>query len=211
MTGRTRNVFDATHAVGALAERKPVHPVLLCVAHGCPMPGVIFLGGGEGVCGWHYGRPAHDWPRITQVIADWSCVTRQINAVRRVLSDPTQATDPRALQAVIDHGARLADQAPGWRLEPDPREDIGQWARRLEAFLQGCVDGKAQRIEYRDPPQLPADIPPRRKWAYLILARHARGDHIDGLPLKMAREVLERYQASVPDCAPTDPEDYLPC
>lgn len=110
-----------------------------CVANGCPMPGVIFTGG-PGICGWHFGTSGEEFSRVTESLQRWECVTRAINAARRVVSTPATCADGKAHARVLrDEWAALAGavHGTGWkrRVEPKPGEHVGDWGRRLEVFL----------------------------------------------------------------------------
>lgn len=116
-----------------------------CFATGCPMPGTIFTGTTDspGTCAWHYGVLPTDIPKVTQRLLDWECVSLEINAARRVLTGD-KACDPKAQDDAMAEGwARLqpAMAAGGWSNELAPRdgERLGQWSRRLEAFLGARV------------------------------------------------------------------------
>lgn len=116
-----------------------------CVANGCPMPGTILVGG-PGICGWHLGTNGDEFSRVTESLQRWECVTRVINAARRVVSTPATCADGKAQAAVLrDEWAALAQavHGTGWkiRVEPQPGETIGEWGRRLEVFLAARVKG----------------------------------------------------------------------
>jgi len=116
-----------------------------CQANGCPMPGVVFLGGAEdGVCGWHLNENPSDWGRITDALQRWECVERAINRARRVLTAPDTCADPKSqdkAQAEIWAEMLPAVQGSGWkeRLRPAEREHLGDWSRRLGVFLGARV------------------------------------------------------------------------
>lgn len=117
-----------------------------CCANGCPMPGTMFpSGGSRGICCYHYATNASDWPRITKVLADWRCVTFEINECRRVLCDQDICTDVKAQNdAFRSAWERLmpALDMGGWnlaQLAPKPGEGYSNWARRLDEFLGGQV------------------------------------------------------------------------
>lgn len=115
-----------------------------CAAHQCPMPGALYLGGNsDGLCGWHAREPSGDWAKITQALRDWECVTLTVNAIRRAMTDPATCADPKAQRETME---RLwAQMRPavlgGWtrRTEPQRLEHLGDWGRRLEAFLGARV------------------------------------------------------------------------
>lgn len=128
---------------------KPM-PRFACFADACPMPGTIFPGAGvggtgdrPGTCAWHYAVNANDIPRITQVLQDWHCVAREVNAARRAQYGET-ASDPKAMDALFAQSvSRLRPhvQAGGWRdeFEALPGEHFREWGQRLEAFIGGRV------------------------------------------------------------------------
>lgn len=113
-----------------------------CDAHGCPMPGAIFLNGHDapGICAWHFGANGSDFPRITAALLRWQCVSDEINAARRVINDPMMATDVKAQKRAIHEAwIRLqpAVDGSGWEaaLKPLDSEPIGDWCRRITDFL----------------------------------------------------------------------------
>jgi hypothetical protein len=116
-----------------------------CRAHGCPMPGGIFLGGGNiGICSYHYGVLPADWSRITQALKDWKCVSDEALLCRRVLIAPETMTDAKAQnQHLAGAWTRLRSELLGgpWlqELQPRPREQYDSWGRRLESFLVARV------------------------------------------------------------------------
>lgn len=131
-------------------ENKPAARAYRCFADGCPMPGTMWGGvtqGGTGErpgnCIWHYGVNPSDIPRVTRVLQDWACVVNEINAGRNVLCGD-MACDPLAQDAALTVGwRRLAPliEMSGWvaELQPQAREHIGDWTRRLTEFLGARV------------------------------------------------------------------------
>jgi len=134
-----------------------------CFATGCPMPGSIFPGAGQGgtgdqtgTCAWHYGVKPHDIPRVTQVLVDWQCVSHEVTEARRAICGDL-ATNPTALKAAFDTAwERLEPQVGEWaeqlrpstikwtRNRPQPvdsgiPESYADWAKRLNEFLGARV------------------------------------------------------------------------
>lgn len=132
------------------ADAPKPRPRFPCFATGCPMPGTIFPGAGvggtgdrPGECAWHYGVQPTDIPRVTQVLQDWLCVAREVNAARRAQYGEA-ASSPRALDALFEQAVqrlRPHVQAGGWgdQFERQPGEDYRRWGQRLEAFIGGRV------------------------------------------------------------------------
>jgi len=132
---------------GGRVTDEPTEPQRMrypCMARQCMMPGSIFPAGAkEGVCAWHYGTNASDWPRITQILLDWGCVAYEINEARRVFTDPETRCAPKVLDQLYKTAwERLQPLVPGWEdaLAPGKTkagfaESYGDWARRLEKFL----------------------------------------------------------------------------
>lgn len=113
-----------------------------CLAHGCPMPGAIFLNGPEapGICAWHYGASSSEMPQITQVLRNWECVSSEINAYRALSNDPTRAMDVKAIaEAKTAAWGRMifAIDGSGWvdELRPPPSESYADWTARLVEFM----------------------------------------------------------------------------
>src|SRR5882672_6178119 len=121
------NVFEATRAVGARAPQQQPRPAFRCVAHDCPMPGAIFTSGArDGICTWHYGATPRDFPRITQLLHDWACVTDEILNARRELCG--QATCMDAAREPVERAwerLRPALRSGPWLDELRPRD--GEW------------------------------------------------------------------------------------
>lgn len=159
----TRTTFDEAddaYRGGRLEPDQPRRRSYPCQAHSCPMPGTIFPGavGGEkaegsGICAWHYGVVATDWPRISRVLLDWACVSYEVNEARRVLTGEN-ACNPGAIeQAFAQAWERMQPLVVGeWedqlrpgqmrtrKGEPLPyREGYGDWAKRLQEFLGARV------------------------------------------------------------------------
>jgi len=136
----------------SLADAIPHTPVVRtyrCSGHGCPMPGAIFDNPGQltGVCAYHYAANPSDWPRITQALTDWACVTDEINACRQIHTDPETATSPgtiaRQFEAAV---ARLEPLVGTWwdQLKPQPgrggrMDDYRSWGLRLDRFIGARV------------------------------------------------------------------------
>lgn len=129
-----------------------------CFATGCPAAGTMWpgltqgTGDKPGTCVYHYGVNASDIPRVTQVLQDWLCVAKEIQAARRCLTGPTASepgTQAREFEAAWQ---RLQPLAASWEPELKPgnvrtsagverpfRETYGDWARRLERFIGARV------------------------------------------------------------------------
>ncbi len=111
-----------------------------CHANRCPMAGAIFPAGAKhGECRYHYGANFSDWPRITQVILDWDCVSREINIGRQMLTG-VFAKDPRVLeQKFLEALDRLrpAVASGGWgdTFNRKKGENYEDWVRMLERFI----------------------------------------------------------------------------
>lgn len=148
-----RKLFDENAPLNTGTYR-PEKPQFACTADQCPAPGTIFPGathgGGRGLCVFHYGANASDWPRITQVLKDWECVGYEFRECRRVMCDPATATDPRAQNALFGIAwKRLQPLVAGYEGELAPRADdrYDRWGRRLEEFVGGMVVA-ALRTQY---------------------------------------------------------------
>jgi len=163
-----------------LADAIPHNPAPIqryrCYADDCPMAGTIFEGSpdGPGVCPFHYGAPPLDVRRITQTLLDWRCVADAIRQARRALLGTNATNGPLHAQTMADAWADLrAAVAPSYwpDLEPGPlrvrdrtkpegwrvlnvREDLGDWARRLERFL-GARVLEARSVGARQPSATP--------------------------------------------------------
>lgn len=130
-------------------EDKPQRLLYPCSANNCPMPGTMHpdqvLGEKtRGVCAWHYGAATSDWPRITQVLNDWACVSEEIQACRQAHCDPATALDLKALRSLYAQAVerlRPAVQMGGWgdQFEPRPGEHYDAWGHRLTAFIGARV------------------------------------------------------------------------
>ncbi len=140
-------------------DDKPARMRYPCAANQCPMPGTIFPGNTRSwVCVYHCNAHSGDWPRITQILLDWQCVTSEINAARRALTGES-ARDPVAIDAAFAAGwQRLEPLAGDWAEQLRPgnirvrgvesrhRESYGDWANRLTEFIGGRVlDGLTKR------------------------------------------------------------------
>ena len=95
-------------------ERK----ALRCQAHGCPMPWSSDFGMGR-LCRWHSGKPAHEWPEITQYTIQKKELDARERQEQRELERGERYADPQRLAKII---AMLGNK-------PDPLD----WARRLKA------------------------------------------------------------------------------
>jgi hypothetical protein len=132
--------FDAAGELPAPVVQKQLR--YHCFANNCPMPGTIFPGGSDsGVCAWHYGCNGSEVAKVSQVLADWDCVVRVVNAGRRVLTAPETATDGRQQTAEwaalwAELGASVAGSGWKQRVEPETGENLGDWTRRMERFLK---------------------------------------------------------------------------
>jgi len=131
-------------------DQQPSTPARMryeCCANGCPMPGAMFPSGSTkgGICHYHYATNPSDWPRITQVLNDWRCITAEINECRRVLCDQDLCCDVKVQnERYAEAWKRLhpALIAGGWHegeLAPSPGLSYGEWARGLENFMGGQV------------------------------------------------------------------------
>jgi hypothetical protein len=127
-------------------DAAPSRPRFACNAHGCPMTGSIFLASASrGVCHYHYAQNSSDWPRITQVLTDWRCITFEINDARRVLCDHDLCTDVKAQNDAHRTAWQRLEPvlvASGWaatQLAPRDGEQLGTWTRRLEEFIAAQV------------------------------------------------------------------------
>lgn len=137
----------------SLADAIPHTPVVRtyrCAAHGCQMPGAIFDNPGQptGVCAYHYAANPVDWPRITQALAEWECVTSEIRECRRVHTASETAAKPAVLSGLFGAAvARLEPLVgPHWweQLKPQPgrggvMDSYASWGWRLEKFIGARV------------------------------------------------------------------------
>lgn len=116
-----------------------------CYANGCPMTGSIFetIGANDrpGSCVWHYAIAAGDVPKVTSVLVTWLCVSQEIQTCRRVLTGSGASDSVVRGEAFTLAWQRLRPEVLAFEhdLEPQPTEDYGAWARRLEEFLGGQV------------------------------------------------------------------------
>lgn len=124
-----------------------------CAANDCPMFGAIANSGSSSyLCCYHHGVQAQDWPRVTQIIADWMCVAVEANRARCAM---LQVDIPA--RALGEAWARLKPQIQGgWEreLEPLRGDNYRDWGRRLETFLLARVKG-----------ELPVETPAVEEWA----------------------------------------------
>lgn len=129
----------------AAPDEAPSRTRYPCAANGCPMPGAIFpASGSRGMCGYHYATNSSDWPRITQALTDWRCVSAEVNEARRVLTDQDLCTDVKAQNDAFRTAWERLQPAMamgGWNdaLKPAPRESYSGWCRRLEEFMGARV------------------------------------------------------------------------
>jgi hypothetical protein len=134
-TESRRTAFDANADHTQVPDTGPQRLRYPCRSEGCPMPGTV-----DGECGYHYRENPSQWGQITRVLVDWECVTQAVRTARRVMTAPDTCVDPKAQElALIDAWKRLLPAVvhSGWRqrLEPQPRENLGDWGRRIEVFL----------------------------------------------------------------------------
>ena len=143
----TRKTFAGDDSI---ADHLPQAPTKRygCAANGCPMPGTISGGGhGSSSCSWHYGTSGHDWPRITQVLLDWQCVSDEINTCRRAHTDPETCGNPKVLDDMFDAAwRRMGPLVGAWEKDLRPQAGRGgqmdsyvAWSLRLERFIGGRV------------------------------------------------------------------------
>lgn len=140
---RGGRVFSEDDAAAAdLQHQRTRYP---CAAQQCPMPGTLYPSGSrDGLCAWHYGTLASDWPRISQVLVDWGCVSYEVDECRRVHTASESAADPKAQETLFANAVerlRPLVAASGWgpELEPKADERYANWGRRLEEFLGARV------------------------------------------------------------------------
>lgn len=138
--------FSEDEDAAALPPAEPQRLRFPCAAHQCPMVGAIFVGGPDapGQCMFHAREPANDWPKITQALKDWECVTTAILRARRVLASQDASSDGALHQRTLkaEWEAMLpAVLGSGWKTRVEPRllETLGEWTRRLEGFLHARV------------------------------------------------------------------------
>lgn len=144
----TRRTFTDDDSIADSIPHTPVAKRFACAAHECPMTGAIFGGNSHaGTCGYHYAANPIDWPRITQRLVEWQCVTDEINRCRAAHINPETATKPAVLEALFATAwARLAPLVPGWERDLQPQKGKGgyadsyrSWGQRLEEFIGGQV------------------------------------------------------------------------
>ena len=133
-------------------KTNPFAPAVIrypCAARGCPMSGAIFSNGIKGICLYHYEGYAPDWPRITQVLNDWHCVTEEINAARRAQVDPATRLNSTAMKNEFAKAwGVLQPLAPNWseQLQPLPDQTYAQWGRHLEKFMTEILKVKRKAL-----------------------------------------------------------------
>lgn len=152
-------------------DQQPMRLRFECAAHSCPMPGSVFLGG-PGVCGWHARENPDDWPKITQAILDWRCVSRVINRARQVLTAPETCSSAKAqddaMQALWTQLRADLNGSGGWESRLEPRmgpgrytgEGLSNWSRRLDQFLGARVRERifGGSVDERAPTQFAAEV-----------------------------------------------------
>jgi len=128
-------------------EQQQAAPVnrMACSAHGCTLAGAILNHPGEpsGLCAYHHAANPHDWPKVTQKMNDWSCVTEAITDCRRIHSRPETAANSRLIAEKYALAvAKLKAFAVDWTDELAPKNDHSgtvetyrAWGLRLERFL----------------------------------------------------------------------------
>lgn len=154
----TRQSFDETRDVTAIAMLKPKRVSYRCAADGCPMPGAIFPEGtsnettAKGVCMWHYGELPDKWPKITERMNDWRPMTDAINGARRCLTDPKTCTNAKAQNLHMQRAAEILRHDLAWywhpSFKPHEREDYGHWAQRLTRLFTDAISGKLTPSPY---------------------------------------------------------------
>lgn len=120
-----------------------------CAAHGCNMAGTLFesIGQRSGTCVYHHAASPHDWPKITQVLTEWECLTAEINRCRSILTNPKTCTDYKTIDSEFRAAAARVEQATGaWWSDLKPQrgkaghmDDYRSWCQRLELFMGGRV------------------------------------------------------------------------
>lgn len=143
----------------SLADEIPHTPVAKrydCAAHNCPMVGSIFESGsqGAGICAYHFGANPTDWPRISQALHDWACVTDEIRECRRAHTDAATALNPGELQRLFAQAqARVEPLVGTWwdQLKPQAHgrhntpDTYRSWGQRLESFIGSKVVAEMTR------------------------------------------------------------------
>lgn len=120
-------------------------PRYRCAVDACPMFGGIFLAGAHsaGVCAWHFGATGHDVERITQALADWDCVTYEINRWRTALLHVE--LDPDALAKAWTRLQPALAMSIAEGLAPTEGQSYAQWGHTLQRFLLGVVKDIVRR------------------------------------------------------------------
>ena len=98
------------------------------------------------MCGYHYDALPQDWPRVTQKLADWQCVTDEILAARRAQIDKKTCLDQAAMDLELVKAWRfLKPQVPAWieQLQPLPNQTYRDWGKMLEKFMNVRLASKA--------------------------------------------------------------------
>jgi hypothetical protein len=146
MATTPRRHFSGDESIADSLPHHSTSKLNACMASQCRMVGSIFPGAmhgatSGGVCVYHYGVVGADIVRVTQMLADWECVTSEINTARRLFTDIATCADPTVLaKAYTDAWQRLQPLVTGWEKELSPGRDLyAQWIRRLEAFLGGQI------------------------------------------------------------------------
>lgn len=134
---------EARKRMCAQDPRSAVPPMRMsprCEANGCSLAGVLSNLGGSGGhwCVYHYGAPAHDIPRITNVLAQHMALVDTITEGRNALANGEVAP-----QSVTDLWRNARDRLDNLGYEvPPPRDiedDYGAWLYRVEMLLGSNV------------------------------------------------------------------------
>lgn len=143
-----------------------------CLAHGCPLPGSIFLSGHDapGICALHMSCNSSDMPRITDVLRNWECVTFVHETCRQFLNDPGRCGDVKAERTLLAaQWTELARMAPDWPQLKPHGSTLGEWARQLLHFLVWRVN---HDVHHRD---VAWEWPPRPSRAVADMLTRVRG------------------------------------
>ena len=111
-----------------------------CAANGCGLSAGLANPGGAGGwwCSYHFGAPAHDLPRITNVLAQNAALVNTIVEGRNALTDDSVAPD---VAADLWRNARERLEKLGYDVPPPrgPGDDYRGWLYRVEMLLGAQV------------------------------------------------------------------------
>lgn len=149
----TRKAFDEdTFDAPVATDNKPF--TYRCSAMGCRLTGAISSEAGKNLCAQHYGHIFEDFGKVTEIIQDWNCITREIARGRSFMNTTASMKPALVEQAFAEAYSRLSELTANseWAESLQPQatrsgklDDYPSWILRLENVLTKIVERSLSR------------------------------------------------------------------